>query len=227
MRYLQSAVFVLLLQCVQPAAADNYFASLQEAGWQFDQGQNFCRLKQHIPLYGSAEIVQQAGEALEFSIMETRPKPMVLRASLAAKPAPWIHDGSAMPHEHQVYLDHPDDHVEFGRLLVYNEVAEAMIDALLDGQYPTFTYVRASDNSITEETRVAVSSIKFAQAYQQFLSCRNAMQVKISEQAGNAIARLQKAPVKNKTAAGTTKKANREVAQDAGHEKIKPVKKSG
>lgn len=225
MRYLLSAVLLLLLQCLQPATADYYFASLHEAGWQFDQGQNFCRLRQRIPLYGTAEILQQAGEALEFSVMEIRPKPMVLRASLAAKPAPWIHDASVVPNEHQVYLDHPDDHVEFGRLLVYNEVAEAMIDALLDGQYPTFTYVRASDNNITEETQVAVSSIKFAQVYQQFLDCRNSLEVRISEQAGTAVARLQKVQGKTKTA--KTKKVNREVAQEAGHEKPKLTRKSG
>lgn len=227
MRYAQIVIVFLLVHCFQPAAADYYLASLHEAGWQFDQGQGFCRLKHHIPLYGSAEILQQAGEALQFSVMENRPKPLVLRASLAARPAPWIHDSAAMPYEYQVYLDHPDDHLEFGRLLVYEEAAEAMIDALLQGQYPTFTYVRSSGNNFTEETQVAVSSIKFAEAYQQFVSCRNTMAVKVSEQAGATVARLQKAHAKTKAAANNTKKPNRQIAQDADREKPRTAKKSG
>jgi outer membrane protein OmpA-like peptidoglycan-associated protein len=47
-----------------------------------------------------------------------------------------------------------------------------MIDALLQGQFPTFTYIRASSGNNVEETRVQVSSIKFSDGYKEFSDCR-------------------------------------------------------
>ncbi|MFA5982432.1 MAG: hypothetical protein WC782_00285 [Methylococcaceae bacterium] len=180
------ALFIsLALMSTKLALADSYFASLQQANWQYKQGNNYCQLQQAIPWYGLAKIIQRAGAALQFSVQEERPKPQVIKASLAAMPAPWI-PGQGEPIAHQVYLDQADENPDFGQLSVYGATAEAMIDALLRGQYPTFTYIRASDNTMREETKVAVSSIYFSQQYPEFLACRN----KLLSQANNAVEKV-------------------------------------
>lgn len=48
-----------------------------------------------------------------------------------------------------------------------------MIDVLLQGKFPTFTYVRAAPDSDRVETRVGVSAVKFSAAYEDFIACRN------------------------------------------------------
>lgn len=61
----------------------------------------------------------------------------------------------------------------FGQLSVHGDAAETMIDMLLQGHYPTFIYIRDAAALNLEETRVAVSAIKFAESYKAFSACRN------------------------------------------------------
>lgn len=167
-------VRILTLILLLPSAssfADYYQAPMQQSAWELKRSKNSCRLKQMIPLYGSADFVQRSGENLQFSIQEQRHKPQVIKATLTAMPAPWMR-GRADSADYQVYLDQPEDKNGYGRLSVYGEAAEAMIDALLRGQYPTFTYIRASSENNLEETRVEVSSIKFSDSYKVFSECR-------------------------------------------------------
>lgn len=164
--------FFLLLLSFR-SFADYYQAPLQEAKWEFKQSKSTCYLKQVIPFYGSADFVHRSGEPLHFSIQEQRRKSLIIKATLKAMPAPWMQHDTVSPLDHQVYFDQPASIKDYGRLSVYGDAAEAMIDALLQGQYPTFTYVRDTSSLNLEETRVAVSSIKFTDSYKEFLSCRN------------------------------------------------------
>ena len=165
-------IFTLILLLLSADSfADYYQVPMQESNWELKRSKNSCQLRQTIPLYGSADFVHRSGERLQFSIQELRRKPQVIKATLTAMPAPWMHGGED-PVGYQVYLDQPDDTKDYGRLSVYGETAEAMIDALLNGQYPTFIYIRASSGINLEETRVQVSSIKFSDGYKEFSDCR-------------------------------------------------------
>jgi len=171
----RTRIFTLILLLLSfRGFADSYQVPLEEAHWEFKQVKSTCYLKQLIPLYGSADFVHGPGKPLHFSIQEQRSKTPVLKATLKAMPAPWMqqHD-SVSSLDHEVYFDQPVSTKDYGRLSVYGETAEAMIDALLQGQYPTFTYIRDASSLNLEETRVAVSAINFSDSYKEFLSCRN------------------------------------------------------
>ena len=87
-------------------------------------------------------------------------------------PAPWIHHYSS-EQAYLVYLDQPVEIGAYGRLAVFGEAAETMIDALLQGQFPTFTYVRSSSDLDIIESTVGVSAVKFFEVYDEFVLCRN------------------------------------------------------
>ncbi|MGR9116042.1 MAG: hypothetical protein ACU85E_09770 [Gammaproteobacteria bacterium] len=151
--------------------ADYYEVPMLEAHWEVASDKDVCYLKQNIPHYGRAEFIQRSGAPLQFSIQEFRIKPYIIKADLAALPAPWMHDETDR-HIHPVFLDRPAHARDFNRLSVYGSAAEAMIDALLQGHSPTFTYVRAVTNLDMHEIRVAVSPIKFQEVYEEFVGCR-------------------------------------------------------
>lgn len=184
---MRTQIFTLILLLLSFSGfADYYQAPLQEAKWEFKQSKSTCYLKQVIPLYGSADFVHRSGEALHFSIQEQRRKPLIIKATLKAMHAPWMQHDAVSPLDHQVYFDQPVNTKDYGRLSVYGDAAEAMIDALLQGQYPTFTYIRDTSSLNLEETRVAVSSIKFNDSYKEFLSCRNNLRpIAASNHVGN------------------------------------------
>lgn len=159
-----------------PSCFAEYFeVPLLKANWTVETSKTSCQLKQEIPLYGSAEFIHRSGDTLQFSIQEQRPKPQVLKASLSAMPSPWQQQDSVSPHDYLVYLDQSSDIRSYGRLAVYGDTAETMIDVLLQGQSPTFTYVRAASDLDIVETRVAVSAIKFFDSYESFTNCRKGM----------------------------------------------------
>lgn len=151
--------------------ADYYATPMLQAGWQVNSSKTRCQMIQDIPYYGSAEFILRAGEKLQFSIQEKRNKANIVKANLATFASPWVHETSA-PEVYLVYLDQPVEIGGYGRLAVYGNAAESMIDALLEGDFPTFTYVRAAPDLNLEETRVAVSAIKFSESYENFISCR-------------------------------------------------------
>lgn len=154
-----------------PSFADFYQAPLQQAHWEFKKSGSSCYLKQQIPLYGSADFVHKPGQPLRFSIQELRHKPLIIKASLKIMPAPWMHEEISSL-DYPVYLDNAEIG-GYGQLSVHGESAETMIDMLLQGHYPTFIYIRDAAALNLEETRVAVSAIKFAESYKAFSACRN------------------------------------------------------
>ena len=163
--------FSLLVLISMNADADFYDVPMLDASWEASSDKEVCYLKQKIPNYGSAEFIQRSGAPLQFSIQELRVKPYIIKADLAALPTPWMHD-EIDRQVHPVYLDSPAHAGDFNRLSVYGDAAEAMVDALLQGYSPTFTYVRAATDLDMHEIRVAVSPIKFQEVYDNFVNCR-------------------------------------------------------
>ena len=161
-------MFLFSLNCY----AEYYVAPLIKANWELNSSKTSCHLKHKIPFYGSADFFHHSGKVLQFSIQEQRYKPRIVKASLAAMPAPWIHQYSH-GQAYLVYLDQPVDIGAYGRLTVFGEAAETMIDVLLQGQFPTFTYVRSTAGLDIVESTVGVSAVNFSEAYDEFTSCRN------------------------------------------------------
>ncbi len=167
--HLIGIVFALLSA---DSSAEYYGAPLLKANWEVSRSKTACHLKQQIPHYGSADFVHPAGGKLQFYIQEQRHKPRVVKASLSAMPAPWSHH-SSQSRPYLVYLDQSVEISGYGRLAVYGDDAETMIDVLLQGKFPTFTYVRAAPDIDLVETRVGVSAVRFSAAYEDFIACRN------------------------------------------------------
>jgi hypothetical protein len=173
------ALLFLLAGFTTSSLADFYQAPMQQAHWEFKKTNTICFLKQLIPLYGSADFIQKAGEPLRFSIQELRRKPLIIKASLKVMPAPWMHEVTSSQ-DYPVYLDNAEIG-GYGKLSVYGEAAESMIDTLLHGQYPTFIYIRDASVLNLEETQVAVSAIKFSESYKAFSACRNSLQTSTAQ----------------------------------------------
>lgn len=165
-------ILLLILFLTNSVSYAEYFsAPLLQTDWKIKKGSSSCQLKQEIPLYGAADFMHQSGELLRFSIRENRFKPEIVKASLTIDPSPWSHQSIAVK-DHLVYLDQGIGVHNYPRLSVYGETAETMLDALVNGLYPTFSYVRASVSGLLPETRVAVSSVNFLKKYEQFAKCR-------------------------------------------------------
>lgn len=171
MKIFRRFFFGLLILVSINVDADFYDVPMLDAGWEVVGDKDVCSLKQVIPNYGRAEFIHRSGSSLQFSIQELRVKPYIIKADLSALPTPWMHKESGRQ-IHPVYLEHPEHIKGFSRLSVYGDAAEAMIDALLQGYSPTFTYVRAATDLDMHEIRVAVSPIKFQEVYDKFVNCR-------------------------------------------------------
>lgn len=154
------------------AYADFYDVPILEAKWEAKSGKGYCYLSQTIPNYGRAVFSQKSGAKLSFSIQENRSKPRIIKADLVAKPAPWQHKSLNMQ-IFPVYLEGSRVAKHHHRLVVYGNAAEAMIDALLNGDAPTFTYVRAVSDLDMNEIQVSVSPVRFMEMYEAFSNCRN------------------------------------------------------
>ncbi|CAA9892984.1 putative Phosphate ABC transporter substrate-binding protein [Candidatus Methylobacter favarea] len=194
-------IIITLLPLSMRSFADYYQTPMQEVQWQATGSRTVCYLQQLIPFYGSADFIQRAGEPLQFSIQEQRHKSPVIKATLTAMPSPWMPDAAFSSSAYPVYLDQAGDSDGYGRLSVYGDAAESMLDILLQGHYPTFTYLRNSSVINLEETRVEVSSINFSDSYKEFLNCRNnlhpvaaqnyTVQTRVQEQQKQDIQNLQ------------------------------------
>ena len=77
-----------------------------DAKWEVNKGKAICYLRQTIPNYGKAEFVHRSDMPLQFSIQEQRAKSAIIKANLAALPAPWMHDLTERQN-YTVFLDQP------------------------------------------------------------------------------------------------------------------------
>lgn len=163
---------ILSFQAFSIASADYFSAPLHKAHWKVTKGASFCQLEHKIPLYGVADFIQYSGDLLRFSIRESSQKSAIVKASLMIEASPWGYEATSRK-DYLVSLDRATGNQQYSRLSVYGDTAEIMLDALLKGQYPTFSFVRAQISGVSAETNVAVSSIDFLRKYRQFSACRH------------------------------------------------------
>ncbi|MDX1451708.1 MAG: OmpA family protein [Oleiphilaceae bacterium] len=137
-------------------------AQLDDSQWYVSASIFECSIVQDIPRYGQGIFYHEAGEDLIF-YAQARNNPMKPgKAALVVEASPWkagqvVQDLGYVPV------------LEGARAVTTNHTqATAMLYGLLDGMSPAFTR-RAwyKDESI----RVALNSINFSPAYEQYLDC--------------------------------------------------------
>ncbi len=168
------SVILLLFFSISNSYGDYFEVPLLKANWDVQTSKTNCELKQQIPHFGNAVFSHRSGESLQFSIQEQRFKPPIIKASLSAQPSPW-QQSVISPHDYLVYLENTGQAKGYDKLVVFGDTAETMIDALLQGQSPVFTYTRAVSDLDIVETQVAISAIKFLEPYETFRKCRKTM----------------------------------------------------
>ncbi len=149
------------------ATAEKISVPIKMVHWKIDRSRTLCSIQQDIADFGQAGFYQFAGERLIFSFKEYHSDSGISRASLFVEPAPWRND-LTYKQDYQVFQEEAVSDNDRGRLSVYGENAEAMLQALLNGHYPVLEYIRQK-----QRFRVEISSINFSKAYQQFSDCRN------------------------------------------------------
>lgn len=164
-------LLILFFQLGSVSYAAYYSAPIHDAHWKVTKSSSSCQLEHEIPLFGIADFTQHSGDSLSFSISENRNKSEIVKASLMVESSPWGYV-SASRQDYLVSLSEPRGNQRNTRLSVYGNTAEIMLDALVNGQYPTFSFVRAEISGVSSETNVAVSSVNFLIKYQQFVACR-------------------------------------------------------
>lgn len=148
--------------------AEFYQAPLLSADWQVTSTKLSCQLSHEIPHLGQAAFIQEAGEELrlQLSLWSERE---VLGARVAIQPAPWRHGGiGGKPHPVTAIQS---SGLVGQRLWVKGQIAETMLAALEQGQFPAFTYQKPLIEGVGE-ARVLVLAVNFQEAYDQFQRCR-------------------------------------------------------
>ncbi len=135
------------------------------ADWHLEADKLSCRLSQTIPHLGRAVFRQEAGRPLVFSL-RVEAAADIGDASVQVRPAPWQH--RVLPGRR-----YPATLVTGGREIgVRGPVAERMLAALFAGRFPAFIYRRSWPDGV-EEFQVAVSAVRFRDAYDRFQDCRS------------------------------------------------------
>ncbi len=144
------------------AWADTYMAPLEKSQWYVSASIFECSIVQDIPRYGQGVFFHEAGEDLLF-YTQARNNPMKPgKAALVIEASGWK-PGQVVQDLGYAPVSQAD------RTIITNhQQATAMLYGLLDGMAPTFTR-RAwyKEGSI----RVALNSIRFGPAYEQYLDC--------------------------------------------------------
>lgn len=138
------------------------------ADWRTQQSKTRCLLKHSISGFGYAAFQQTSGEPLKFFLQPQDQETQITQASLFVEAAPW-HDYLAYQGDYPVFVDNAGFDYR-NRLMVSGEPAEIMLNSLFQGESPVFSLIRQAT-----ETRVAITSINFSEAYLQFLDCRQGL----------------------------------------------------
>ncbi len=160
-----TTTLLLWLVFAQSTHAVTYSATLENSNWWVRQSPLECKLSQSIPRLGTAVFQHKAGEELNFHL-ETRQdhlKPGV--ASLEVEGPAWkvniipklIADVEVAPGSVPLAVAYPDS----GR----------MLEHLNRGMMLTFGLYSSADLEPAEMVKVAISTVNFNSAYQEYLDC--------------------------------------------------------
>ncbi len=164
---MRSTILLILLSVFSLVEAATIRAPMHSSQWESNARKTLCRLTHQIDDQRQAGFISESGEPLQFFLKEGEHAVRVDSATLFVEPAPWQH---ILTYQQDYPVFWQQGSWQSGYLAVYGRSAEDMLSGLSNGHEPVFSLVRHS-----VESRVAVSSIKFTESYQQFLSCRQAL----------------------------------------------------
>lgn len=169
MNLFRLALFLYCFLLAGIVQSETITSPFQQANWQADGSKTICNLQQEVDNFGRIGFRQHSGEPLEFFLQPFDQSSEINKASLFVESAPW-HDQLSYRQDFPVFLE-GNQLARTQRLTVFGDSAENMLNALLQGRFPVFSFVRQHN----KETRVAASSINFSDAYPKFIDCRQTL----------------------------------------------------
>lgn len=155
--------WALIVASPDSRATQSYGADIESSQWYLSASIFECALTHNIPHYGRAVFYHEAGEDLTFYLDSNRNMMRPGDAALVIEALRW-RSGERVRDMGYVAVKG-----QKGRVLNVEESrAEQMIDSLMAGMMPTFTR-RALYND--ETVRVEVSSVNFANFYEDYSQC--------------------------------------------------------
>jgi len=143
------------------AFAQTYLAPITDSQWHFSGDRVSCQLDHTIPEYGTATFEQRSGERVDFILEAKGYVPPLSNAVLTSVAPVWMHN--KMP----VKLGAAKGSVK--KTVIKGDMAERMLQELSSGRFTQFNYKGSSGR---QKVEVAVSSVNFLQAKDEFESCR-------------------------------------------------------
>ena len=145
-------------------AAQHYEADIDSAGWTVDASNIRCEIKHQIPRFGEAVFIHSAGGELAFQMRVDSPPVQNSEALLYTSPPYWKPAIVARELTRSPLLK--------GKTPIYftRKVALRMVYELDQGMQPTILYRDWADQ--TEDVSVAVSTVRFRDAWPDFVKCQ-------------------------------------------------------
>lgn len=160
-------VTVIMVMCLlaPSALATTFSADIENSRWNLSDSIFACSLRHPVPGYGEAVFYHRAGEELSFYLNPERNPMRPGKAALVLEQPAWKagknvavlgHVSVGDTHERPVELETPN--------------TERMMEALRDGQMPTFTRrARYSEQPVS----VRLSHVNYDDRYQAFRECQS------------------------------------------------------
>ncbi len=164
-----SASVLLSIGQAQANSVRHYSANLDNSAWQVSEENRLaCEMEHEIPRYGKVRFQSEASKELNLRMkMEMRKLPDSYGVSaIESVPPRW------QPGESSYRIGDMKLYKQFDGEL-QKQLAWTLLSELEKGRYPTFFYNDWYNSR--DEVAVSISSVNFRRAYDDFMSCVNAL----------------------------------------------------
>lgn len=163
LKLVQSAVLGGALSLAFGAAATTFTPPLDKSEWIVIASQFACGIRHPVPFYGEAQFLRRAGEKLGFSLKPANPRLKTGKAKFVAKAPMWRRSMG------DIDLGYVPVQQGMAPVKLADGQSNRALTELLGGRELVFT--RYPWYGATESTQIALSPIRFQDAYQSYLDC--------------------------------------------------------
>lgn len=154
---------ILLWMCVFSAGEAHIYGAREDiARWQVEPSRLSCKLSQHVPNFGEAVFLHRAGTDMTFFLDPLRKIKKKGQAVIRAVPPAWRYDT-----KERFIAKLPVSPGE-RPFTTSDDVASRLLAELLLGMFPTISHEGWYPRHPMD---IAVSSVNFAAAYEDYISC--------------------------------------------------------
>lgn len=155
-------IVILWMSICSTSQAHIYGAREDIARWQVEPSRLSCRLSQHVPNFGEAVFLHRAGTDMTFYLHPLRKIKKKGEAIIRAVPPAWRYDT-----KERFIAKLP---VKPGEkpFMASDDIASRLLAELLLGMFPTISHKGWYPKHPMD---IAVSSVNFAAAYEDYISC--------------------------------------------------------